>query len=102
LRLAEAVPEKAGVRRTAQQTPWLERVGRAAYDAIAAEHDTLAFVGEATTSLGRFVVGRARVRGQDLLLFIQECGAAALPIVTLISILVGMILAFVGAVQLQK
>ena len=35
------------------------------------------------------------------MLLIQECGAQALPIVTLISILVGLILAFVGAVQLK-
>jgi phospholipid/cholesterol/gamma-HCH transport system permease protein len=48
------------------------------------------------------VVGRARVRAQDLAVLIQECGAEALPIVTLISVLVGMILAFVGAVQLQR
>src|SRR5215467_12002773 len=31
-----------------------------------------------------------------------ECGAAALPIVTLISFLVGLILAFVGAIQLEQ
>ena len=37
-----------------------------------------------------------------LLLLIQDCGAEALPIVTLISFLVGLILAFVGAVQLQR
>jgi phospholipid/cholesterol/gamma-HCH transport system permease protein len=33
---------------------------------------------------------------------IQECGAQALPIVTLISFLVGVILAFVGAIQLAQ
>ena len=33
---------------------------------------------------------------------IQQCGAQALPIVTLISFLVGVILAFVGAVQLKQ
>jgi phospholipid/cholesterol/gamma-HCH transport system permease protein len=32
----------------------------------------------------------------------QECGARALPIVSLISLLVGLILAFVGAIQLQQ
>jgi len=47
------------------------------------------------------VKGSARFRMSDLLLFIQQCGAQALPIVTLISLLVGLILAFVGAVQLQ-
>ena len=45
--------------------------------------------------------GKARLRGSDLAVYIQDCGASALPIVTLISFLVGLILAFVGAVQLQ-
>ncbi len=102
LRLAEAVPEKPGVRRTTDRAPWLERVGATAVAALAAGREMLAFLGDVTLSLGRFVVGRARVRAQDLAVLIQECGAEALPIVTLISVLVGMILAFVGAVQLQR
>src|SRR5882724_3550678 len=102
LRLAEAVPEKPGVRRSAVRASFVERVGTGAVEMVRAERETLDFLGEVTLSLGRFVTGRARVRGQDLLLFVQECGAQALPIVTLISILVGMILAFVGAVQLEK
>jgi phospholipid/cholesterol/gamma-HCH transport system permease protein len=43
-----------------------------------------------------------RFRAIDLFLLIQQCGAQALPIVTLISFLVGVILAFVGAVQLKQ
>jgi phospholipid/cholesterol/gamma-HCH transport system permease protein len=35
------------------------------------------------------------------MLIIQECGVQALPIVSLISFLVGLILAFVGAIQLM-
>lgn len=61
----------------------------------------LAFGGDTFVSILRLVTGRARYRRSDLYLFIQESGAQALPIVTLISILVGVILAFVGAVQLQ-
>jgi phospholipid/cholesterol/gamma-HCH transport system permease protein len=38
----------------------------------------------------------------DLFLFIQQNGPQALPIVTLISFLVGVILAFIGAVQLRR
>jgi len=34
-------------------------------------------------------------------LLLQECGAQALPIVSLICVLVGLILAFVGAIQLK-
>jgi phospholipid/cholesterol/gamma-HCH transport system permease protein len=52
--------------------------------------------------VGRFVSGRARFRTPDLWLSVQECGIEALPIVTLISFLIGMILAFVGNAQLTN
>jgi phospholipid/cholesterol/gamma-HCH transport system permease protein len=63
--------------------------------------EILAFLGETTLALGRLMRGQARLRWRDLFLGIQDCGPRALPIVTLISILVGLILAFVGAVQLR-
>ena len=62
---------------------------------------TLAFTGELGLSLTRLARGTARFRTEDLLITVQECGWQALPIVSLISILVGLILAFMGAVQLQ-
>ncbi len=62
----------------------------------------LGFIGQAVQSFGRLTIGRARFRRSDLVDIIYECGAAALPIITLISFLVGLILAFVGAVQLQQ
>jgi len=62
----------------------------------------LAFLGEMTLTFGRLLRMRARYRASDLFLLIQECGAQALPIVTLTSFLVGVILAFVGAVQLKQ
>jgi phospholipid/cholesterol/gamma-HCH transport system permease protein len=49
----------------------------------------------------KFLRGKASFRRIDLLLLIEECGAQSLPIITLISVLVGLILAFVGAVQLK-
>lgn len=100
LDLASAVPETetggAGDRESL-----LARLGRVA---LAARDEAVAqvtFVGEAALALGRFFTGRASFRSRDLWLLIQECGANALPIVTLISVLVGLILAFVGAVQLR-
>jgi len=62
----------------------------------------LEFLGQAVQSFGRLLVGRARFRRSDLVDVIFDCGTAALPIVTLISFLVGLILAFVGAVQLTQ
>jgi phospholipid/cholesterol/gamma-HCH transport system permease protein len=59
------------------------------------------FIGTVFAACLKMLGGAARFRMTDLMLFLQQCGAQALPIVTLISLLVGLILAFVGAVQLQ-
>jgi len=102
LALAEAVPEKVGARRETMEASILERVGLATTSAGKAALEFLAFVGEVTLAVGRLLRGRARYRTSDLLLVVQQAGAQALPIVTLISFLVGLILAFVGAVQLLQ
>jgi phospholipid/cholesterol/gamma-HCH transport system permease protein len=102
LQLADAVPEQEGVRRTPPQPGLLEKTGLLAIAAWDETIDILAFIGEATVGFVRFLFGRAHYRRVDLFLLIQECGANALPIVSLISFLVGMILAFVGSVQLAK
>ena len=60
------------------------------------------FIGQSVLSLGRLVTGRARFRAADFWQTLEECGAQALPIVALISFLIGVILAFVGNVQLAN
>ena len=100
LELAAAVPERKGARRGNTRTPFLERIGRSALQSKAGLARTLAFQGEIVLGMGKLLTGKAQYRRADLLQFIQECGAQALPIVTLISVLVGVILAFVGALQL--
>ena len=100
--LARAVPERAGARRTQQRSDLLTRVGQNSLGFFATTADFVAFLGEALIGIGRMLVGRARLRGSDLMLAIQDCGPSALPIVALISFLVGLILAFVGAIQLQQ
>lgn len=101
LALAEAVPERKGARTAEIDESALERIGRATLSTTAALNEMLAFVGEGVLAVVRFLTMRARYRRSDLVLFMQQAGAEALPIVTLISFLVGLILAFVGAVQLQ-
>ncbi len=102
LGLAEAVPEKEGARKETIQASLLERIGEAGISSGLSVSEFLAFVGEVTIVFGKLLSGKARYRTSDLLHVIQQCGAQALPIVTLISFLVGMIFAFVGAVQLQQ
>jgi phospholipid/cholesterol/gamma-HCH transport system permease protein len=102
LKLATAVPERKGARRTAEQPDFLTLVGNETLSLWRSGGQQLEFLGEALRSFGWLFVGKARFRRSDLMEIVFECGAAALPIVTLISFLVGLILAFVGAVQLLQ
>lgn len=101
LKLAYAVPERQGARRSSENVGFLESVGLRALAVWRLTCSLLGFIGEASLSFSRFYTGRARFRSVDFWQFVEECGARALPIVTLISLLVGMILAFVGAHQLS-
>ena len=100
LQLATAVPERKGARRQSSKVPFLARIGNRASGAADSTNEVLAFVGEATRSLGRLLRGKAQFRASDLVLTIQQTGSQALGIVALISFLVGLILAYIGAAQL--
>ena len=100
LKMATAVPAREGARRVEKKEPFLARLGDAAVRVQGEGADILAFIGEAFLAFCRFLTGRAQFQRSDLLGFIRDCGPQALPIVTLISLLVGLILAFVGAIQL--
>lgn len=59
------------------------------------------FLYQAAGAFMRMLSGRAVMRPVDFLFALEDCGYKALPIVSLISFMVGLILAFVGAVQLK-
>lgn len=101
LRLASAVPETKGARKELKKEFFLPLLGGKAIDFFRSASEMIAFVGDAAIAFSKFLVGRATFRRSDLSLLLQECGAQALPIVSLISILVGLILGFVGAIQLK-
>ena len=100
--LALAVPEREDSKRVEGRSDFLTVIGRDAIDAFKSGGEMLDFLGESFIALGRAIRGRARFRMSDALHLVQQCGPDALPIVTLISFLVGMILAFVGLVQLEQ
>ena len=102
LELAEAVPEKKGTQAQPKRESFFARVGNATLGGAASASEFLAFVGQLTVALGNLVRRKARYRTVDLIEVIQQCGASAVGIVTLISFLVGVILAFMGAVQLSQ
>ena len=102
LELAEKVPEQEGVRQATDRHSFLARVGTTTTGSYISLSEMLRFLGEVTLAFVKLVKMSARCRTADLFLIIQECGPQALPIVTLISFLVGVIMAFVGAIQLQQ
>ncbi|MGA0367962.1 MAG: ABC transporter permease [Kiritimatiellia bacterium] len=99
--LALAIPARDGAARTQRRKGVLETIGLHAINLHKELNDGLAFLGEAALSVGRLLTGRARFRMSDFWLQIEQCGPQALGITSLISLLVGAILAFVGAVQLK-
>jgi phospholipid/cholesterol/gamma-HCH transport system permease protein len=100
--LALAVPEREGARRSERIAGFVETLGRETMAALKSGGEMLEFLGESLIALGRAAVGRARFRMSDVFLVLQDCGPVALPIATLISFLVGVILGFVGLVQLKQ
>jgi phospholipid/cholesterol/gamma-HCH transport system permease protein len=59
-------------------------------------------IGEAALRTVPALRGRARMRAHDLFACIHDAGIAALPMVALVNILVGAIVAFVGGIQLRR
>jgi phospholipid/cholesterol/gamma-HCH transport system permease protein len=100
--LAMAVPPKEDTGKHDTEAPMLERIGMITLAIWRATPEMLHFLGEVTLSLGRLVRGTAQFRRSDLILVIQDVGPHALPIVALISFLVGLIVAYMGAVQLAQ
>ena len=101
LTMAFAVPEQRLEGRHVGRESLLVRVGIATIDFYRSFPEMLRFLGEITLSMGRLMIGRAQFRPSDFWLEVEEVGPRALGIVSVISFLVGLILAYLGADQLR-
>jgi phospholipid/cholesterol/gamma-HCH transport system permease protein len=101
LELAEAVPE-AETGGAGEKKSLFARVGQQALDVWAGTRELVEFLGKTSLAFVELLRGRARFPWGEFWLVTQECGAQALPIVSLVSVLVGLILAFMGAIQLLQ
>jgi phospholipid/cholesterol/gamma-HCH transport system permease protein len=99
--LADAVP-RAEAGRPPEDDALTARVGRVTLGFWETASDATEFLGEVVQALGELVRGRVRFRSVDLWLALEGAGVGALAIVALINFLVGTVLAFVGAVQLEQ
>ncbi len=101
LGLSTAIPAYQSQAET-EREHWLLRLQRYLGEKAIGLQDTLIFVGDTCLALKAWLAGRAKTRRQDIGFFINQAGPKALTIVTLISLLVGMILAYLGSVQLRQ
>lgn len=81
---------------------FLTVVGLTASDVWAKKKEISHFVGECVISAVYLAKHPAKFRWRDCLYEMQACGAMALPIVSLIGFLVGLTLAYTGAVVLRQ
>lgn len=102
IRMAFAVPPRKGANRSSQKQGFLAAVGSDALALGPRIGDFLNFLGDVTQGIGRILIGRSKMRSKDLIAAMYECGVLSLPIISLTSMLFGLILAFVGAVQLTQ
>ncbi|MFO7606275.1 MAG: ABC transporter permease [Desulfurivibrionaceae bacterium] len=101
LALASAGSEQKTIRHAGSRESLLARTGAATRRFFSGGPEMLSFLGEIILGLGRLLSGRAQFRWRDLWLEIEVVGPRALLIVSVISFLVGLILAYLGADQLR-
>ncbi len=101
LELAAAVPEKKDARQAEQRISFLAYLGNETVNFFQSAGELLEFIGDTVFAVQRLLRGKAQYRRADLGLIVQAVSAQALPIVSLICFLVGLILAFIGAIQLK-
>jgi phospholipid/cholesterol/gamma-HCH transport system permease protein len=85
-----------------ERFPITRRIGNWTQDRLERGHELVAFLGECVLAGGRVLARPDAFRWADCIFHMRRCGAQALGIVGLISFLVGVILAFVGATQFRQ
>jgi phospholipid/cholesterol/gamma-HCH transport system permease protein len=101
LTLARAVPDRVA-QEAAPRTPRVARLGNAAIAVWDDARAAIQFTGEVVDSFIRLVLRRSSFRWRQFWVVVQSNSSGALPIVALIALLVGVIIAFLGVVVLKR
>ena len=80
---------------------FLEKLGENTIKNLQKTGRVFDFLGGVCSAVGRVFIGKSIMRASDFGDALNECGPKAIGIVTIVSFLVGLILAFVGALQLK-
>jgi phospholipid/cholesterol/gamma-HCH transport system permease protein len=79
----------------------LARIGRAVLAQLAQGRQLLGFIGLTLATLGAIVLGRRKLRWTATVFHMEQTGLDAVPIVTLLSFMIGAVVAFLGATVLR-
>ncbi|MEE4259681.1 MAG: ABC transporter permease [Bacteroidales bacterium] len=79
-----------------------EGVGKNTVSALSDIVQFIAFLGESIVSLAHYILHPSSIRFKAIIKNIEEAGVRALPIVALTSFLIGVVVAYQSAVQLEK
>ena len=101
LELARAVPEQE-IDRDEKTRSVVTRLGEKGLSTFESFMASITFIGEVATGFVGLGVRSVRMRWRDFWVVVQSNSSGALAIVTLISFLVGLIIAFLGAVVLRR
>jgi len=101
LKLSTSVPVKEETG-DPMESSLLARIGGASLRLTRSGAEVLSFTGEVFLSFTKWLRGKAQFRRTDMKIHLEQAGVQALPIVTLINFLIGVIIAFVSAIQLQQ
>jgi phospholipid/cholesterol/gamma-HCH transport system permease protein len=82
--------------------PVVEEIGRETYGLMHDLYNLVTFVGQLVAALGNAILHPSSVRWRDVWRICERTGADALPIVALLSFLLGLILAFQSAVPMKR
>ena len=89
----EIKPESAG---------FFEKIGQSACKICEEARALVEFVGETGTALLKVLLNPKQVRWKDALLVAETAGVNALPVITLIGFLMGLIMAFQAAIPMRQ
>jgi phospholipid/cholesterol/gamma-HCH transport system permease protein len=92
----------AGARPERHSPNFLERLGETSRALILDAAGVLVFLGELLRSLFRLFLRPRSVRWEDWVFFMRRAGLDGLPIVGLLSFLLGMVIAFMTSLQLRQ
>ena len=99
--LSETPSELKARMRSRSEESQVLKIGKKILGYFKEGHRLIEFLGEAILSVIRLIRGNGIFNKKEFFVFLNECGPQALPIIVIISLLVGMILAFLGALQLK-